>query len=372
MSKNTAVAKKKPDTILLYTSIALIVLGILTLASVSASLSYKTFDSTFYFLQHQIIFGLIPGIILGIFVFKKDIEWIKKKSSIIFLLNLFLLFLVIAPKLVGLSSGVMRSLDLFFFSIQPAEFLKLTVILYLASWWSSFKNKKIEGSENKNLSLIVFLTIMAVIGFLIVLQPNVSTFGIIAIIAAIVYFSANSALWHTPFLGALGVAAFLTLMKTADYRSNRLAVFLDPETDPMGIGYQLKQAMITIGSGGLAGVGIGLSQQKGYLPELLSDSIFAIFAEETGFIGSFILIALFVLFAWRGFLVAYHSNDIFCRLTAVGISSWIMLETFINISTMIGIIPLTGVPLPFMSYGGSALISELIGVGLLLNISRQS
>jgi len=214
---------------------------------------------------------------------------------------------------------------------------------------------------------------MSVVGLLIVLQPNVSTFGIIAIIATIVYFAADSSFWHTPFLGLIGGAAFLLLMKGANYRNNRLAVFLNPETDPMGIGYQLKQALITIGSGGLAGVGIGLSQQKfGYLPELISDSIFAIFAEETGFIGSFVLISLFVLFAWRGFRIAYRSQDTFNRLTAVGISSWIILQAFINISTMIGLMPLTGVPLPFMSYGGSALISELIGVGLLLNISRQS
>jgi cell division protein FtsW len=380
MSKNTVDIKHKPDSILLYTSIALVALGLLTLASVSASVSYRKFDSTFYFFQHQIQVGLIPGLILGFLAFRKNLDWFKKKAPAIFLFNLFLLLVVIAPKLVGLAQGTVRSLNLGLFTTQPAEFLKLTIILYLASWWhsrqndSNNSNKKIEETTgDKNTSLVIFLVIMSVVAFLIISQPNVSTFGIIAIIATIVYFAADSAFWHTPFLGLLGSIAFVLLMKGADYRQNRLAVFLDQETDPMGIGYQLKQAIITIGSGGLAGVGIGLSQQKfGYLPELISDSIFAIYAEETGFIGSFILVSLFVLFAWRGLKIAYNSKDTFSKLTAVGISSWIILEAFINISTMTGLIPLTGVPLPFMSYGGSALISELIGVGLLLNISKQS
>jgi cell division protein FtsW len=373
MSKNIADIKRKPDTILLYTSITLVVLGILTLASVSASVSYRKFDSTFYFFKHQIQVGLIPGVILGFLAFKQNLAWIKKKAPLIFLFNLFLLFMVIFPKLIGLTKGTTRALNLGPLTNQPAEFLKLTIILYLASWWSSHQNKKISNEDNKNLSLIIFLVILAIVGFLLVSQPDVGTFGIIAIIASIVYFAADSSFWHIPLLGLIGVTTFILLMKGAGYRSNRLAVFLDPETDPMGIGYQLKQALITIGSGGLAGVGIGLSQQKfGYLPELISDSIFAIFAEETGFIGCFILISLFILFFWRGLRVAYHTQDTFNRLAAVGISSWIILQAFINISTMIGLIPLTGVPLPFMSYGGSALISELIGVGLLLNISSQS
>lgn len=366
MSKNIAGIKHKPDSILLYTSIALVVLGILTLASVSASVSYRKFDSTFYFLKHQITAGLIPGIILGFLAFKQNLDWIKKKAPVIFLFNLLLLFIVILPKLIGITKGTIRALNLGPFTNQPAEFLKLTIIFYLASWWSSHQNKK-------NLSLVIFLIIMSAVGFLMVLQPNVSTFGIIAIIALIVYFAADSSFWHTPLLALIGFAAFILLMTGADYRNNRLVVFFNPETDPMGIGYQSKQALITIGSGGLTGVGIGLSQQKfGFLPELISDSIFAIFAEETGFIGSFILISLFVLFAWRGFGIAYRSQDTFNQLTAVGISSWIISQAFINISTMIVLIPLTGVPLPFMSYGGSALISELIGVGLLLNISKES
>ena len=162
-------------------------------------------------------------------------------------------------------------------------------------------------------------------------------------------------------------------MKIAPYRAARLLVFLNPETDPMGMGYQLKQALIAVGSGGIFGLGLGMSVQKfGFLPQSMADSIFAIFSEETGFIGSLILIFLFLIFFWRGFKIAKKSMDQFSKLAALGISCWIILQALINIGSMIGIIPLTGVPLPFLSYGGSALVTELIGVGILLNISKNT
>ncbi|MFQ6049469.1 MAG: FtsW/RodA/SpoVE family cell cycle protein, partial [Candidatus Paceibacterales bacterium] len=159
----------------------------------------------------------------------------------------------------------------------------------------------------------------------------------------------------------------------APYRFARVSVFLNPETDPMGIGYHLKQALIAVGSGGVSGSGLGLSEQKfGFLPQSISDSIFAIFAEETGFIGSSILVLLFLIFFWRGFKIGKQRKDKFSQLAAFGITFWITLQAFVNISSMIGIFPLTGIPLSFISYGGSALISELVGVGILLNISKNA
>lgn len=164
----------------------------------------------------------------------------------------------------------------------------------------------------------------------------------------------------------------LTLIKLAPYRAARLLVFLKPEIDPMGIGYQIKQALIAVGSGGISGLGLGMSQQRlGFLPQSISDSIFAILAEETGFIGCLILIFLFLIFLWRGFEIAKVSQNKFSQLAALGITSWITLQALTNIGSMIGILPLTGIPLPFISYGGSALVSELAGVGILLNISKQ-
>jgi len=163
-----------------------------------------------------------------------------------------------------------------------------------------------------------------------------------------------------------------SLIKLAPYRAARLLVFLKPETDPMGMGYQIKQALIAIGSGGIFGLGLGTSGQRlGFLPQSMADSIFAIMAEETGFVGGLILIALFLVFLWRGFKIGKSSQNKFSQLLAVGISSWIVIQAFINIGSMVGILPLTGIPLPFISYGGSALVSELIGVGILLNISKN-
>ncbi len=360
---------RKPDAILLGSCVILVVLGTLILASVSAPIAYKKFDSAFYFLKHQLIFGLIPGLIGCIIAFKVDLKQVRKWAPFMFFLSLLAIAIVVFPKLIGLTKGTVSWLDLKIITVQPAEFLKLTTILYWASWWHSRNNQK----RNKNIDLFVFIIVMGVIGLLFVLQPDVSSFSIIVFSAGIIYFLADSPFWHSILLIILGAWAFVFLMQGSEYRQNRLSVFLDPNLDPMGIGYQLKQALITVGSGGISGLGIGLSEQKfGFLPELISDSIFAVFAEETGFIGSFILLSLFTVFFWRGLRTAYYSKNKFNQLTAAGISCWIILQAIMNIMAMTGIIPLTGIPLPFVSYGGSALISELIGVGLLLNISTQA
>jgi len=170
----------------------------------------------------------------------------------------------------------------------------------------------------------------------------------------------------------IGISSLIALIKVAPYRMARILVFLDPQTDPLGIGYQIKQALIAIGSGGILGLGLGLSQQKfGFLPQPMSDSIFAVFAEESGFLGATLLISLFFLFLFRGIQISKKVNDNFLKLSAVGICCWISLQALINIGSMIGILPLSGTPLPFISYGGSHLIAELTGVGILLNISKN-
>ena len=163
------------------------------------------------------------------------------------------------------------------------------------------------------------------------------------------------------------------LIKIAPYRLNRIMVFLNPDYDPSGIGYQAKQALITVGSGGTTGAGLGANIERPLwsLPQSISDSIFAVFSEETGFIGALILISLLLLFLWRGLKIVKESSDKFYQLTALGIISWIVVQSFVNIGAMIGILPLTGIPLPFISYGGSALVIELVAMGLLLNISKS-
>ena len=187
------------------------------------------------------------------------------------------------------------------------------------------------------------------------------------------YFLASTPIYHTILIFLIGVGGLSLLIKTSTYRFHRFITFLHPEIDPMGIGYQIKQALIAVGSGGIFGQGLGANLEKrSFLPHPMSDSIFAILAEETGFLGSFIIILLFLIFAWRGFYIGRKSEDKFSQLTALGITFWIVIQAFINIGVMLGILPLTGIPLPFFSYGGSALIAELIGIGILLNISQYS
>ncbi len=371
--------KNHPDYILLLIVGILIVLGIVILASVSAPLSQEKFGNTYYFLKHQLLFALIPGIVLAFLAFKIDLSVFKKWAPILLLINLVLLVMVFLPVIGSKLEGAARWIRLGPFSFQPSELLKLTFIIYLAAWLSSRTekitlNQKIGNFNQFSQTFVAFLVVIGIISSLLILQPDISTLGTIVLVAALMYFLANTPLWHSFLIALIGVGGLFTLIKLAPYRAARFLVFLNPEIDPLGIGYQAKQALITVGSGGIFGAGLGANIEKPlwFLPQTISDSIFAIFSEETGFIGSLILISLFLIFLWRGFKIGKENPDRFSQLTALGITSWIIVQTFVNIGAMIGILPLTGIPLPFISYGGSALITELIGVGILLNISRNT
>jgi len=368
---------KKPDYILLATVLILIIIGILVLANVSAPLSLRQFDNTYYFLNHQLLFGFLPGIILGFLAFRVPLVLLKKWAPIFLLINLILLIMVFLPGIGFELRGAARWIGIGPFSFQPSEILKLTFILYLAAWLASRTNGNNSGKnylkQVHSQTFLAFLVVIVSISFLLILQPDISTLGVVIIVAILMYFLAKMPLWQSSLMVLTGIGVLLALIKLAPYRLNRFLVLFDPTIDPMGIGYQIKQAVITVGSGGISGLGMGMSQFKfGFLPQTISDSIFAIFAEETGFIGSVVLILLFLIFLWRGFRVGRLSQDKFSQLTAWGITIWICLQAFVNIAAMIGILPLTGIPLPFISYGGSALVAQLAGIGLLLNISGQN
>lgn len=360
---------RKPDYILLSVVGVLILLGIVTLTSVSAVLSQEKFGSSTFFLSRHLLFGLLPGFALGFLAFRISLAFLKKWAPVLVLANLFLMVLVFVPK-IGMSfGGASRWINLGIISFQPSEFLKLSFILYLAAWLDTLKTK----AKNLSNTLIAFLIILGVISLLLILQPDISTLVIIVISGVFMYFSAKTLFRHTFLIGAAATAGLLLLVKISSYRLDRLLVFLKPELDPMGISYQIKQALIAVGSGGIWGRGLGTSALRFiFLPQPMADSIFAIFSEEIGFIGSVVLILLFLIFAWQGFKIAKKSRNGFYKFSAVGISSWITLQALINIGAMVGVLPLTGIPLPFISYGGSAMIAELIGVGILLNISKQN
>jgi len=361
--------KTHPDYILASVVGILIILGIIILASVSSAISYEKFGSPNFYLFHYLLYGLLPGILLGFIAYKISLESWKKWAPFLLLVNLFLMALVFFPKIGITLGGASRWINLGFASFQPSEFLKLTFILYLAVWLPSLMEKT---KKNLSKNLAAFLTVLGLIAVLLIFQPDISTLGIIAACGILTYFLSGAPSKYILAIVAGGLAILGVLIKIAPYRLERILVFLRPDIDPMGMSYQIKQALITVGSGGIWGKGLGMSLQKfGFLPQPMSDSIFAIFSEETGFIGSFVLIALFLILAWRALRIAKKTFNSFNRLACSGITSWLVIQALINIGAMVAILPLTGIPLPFISYGGSGVIAELVGVGILLNISKK-
>lgn len=362
--------EKRFDLLLFLIFLIIQILGILILLSVSAPYSLEKFGNSFYFLKHQLLYGVLPGIILSIFIYKIDLKTLRKYSFFSLIFFLFLTILVFFPQVGIKIRGGTRWIGFGPVSFQPSEFLKLAFFIYLAAWLSSkVKEKK---KERFSQTFFAFLILITTISLVLIFQPDISTLGIIFATSLVMFFLAKTPFWQTLVIISMAVILFFPIIKFAPYRLSRILVFLNPELDPFGIGYQIKQSLIAIGSGKIIGLGIGLSQQKfGILPQSFSDSIFAIFAEETGFLGCLFLIILYLLFLWRGFKIGEESEDQFEKLLAFGISFWIFFQAFFNIGAISGILPLSGVPLPFISYGGSHLVSEIVGVIILLKISKK-
>ena len=369
-------AKNRPDYFLLVIVAVLILLGLVIIASVSASISP---DNPMLYLFRHIKRGLIPGLLLGFAAFKIPLPLLRKWSFALLLFSLFLTALVFVPGIGIHMGGATRWINLGLVTFQPSELLKLSFVIYLAAWLAA-RTAKPESKKKElvfkkigswsNTTLLAFLAIMGVIVLLLLKQPDASTLVLIAACAFLMYFSAQTPFKHILLIIALGVCGLFFLIMTRPYRFERIRVFWDRETDPMGLGFQISQAIITVGSGGIFGMGLGMGIQR-FLPQPLTDSIFAVFAEQAGFIGSLALVTLFVLFFWRGWVIAKKSGDIFCKLAALGISFWIVLQAFVHIGVSLGLVPVTGIPLPFISYGGTAMAISLIGVGILLNISKN-
>lgn len=366
----------RPDFFLLASVGIITILGVLILSSASASFSLAKYDDSYYLLWHQIVFGIIPGLILGFIAYKTPIEVIRKLAPLLILATLVLLVMVFSPNFGISAKGAQRWIYLGFTSIQPSEILKLTFILYLASWLTSHTEKsgarvKTKKKEFSN-TFFAFLAVIVVIGILLVLQPDISTFGIIAVTACCMYFLSDTPFRHTMLIVSLGAAVLFALVCFQPHALDRFMAWWSPTSDPMGKSFQPNQALIMVGSGGLFGQGFGSSSSKySLLPELVGDSIFASYAQETGFIGTAILIVLFAFFVWRSYRVAMQNDDKFSRLTVMGITIWITVQSFINMASTTRLIPLSGVPLPFMSYGGTAMMAEIAAIGIILNISRH-
>lgn len=349
---------EKIDRWLLFVVVILAIFGILMVYNASVVMAFQNFGDKYFFLRQQLIsaaFGLGLMFVLARF----DYHRLGKVASFFLLMSFVLLGLVLVPQIGIQALGAKRWLGVGHFNFQPAEIAKLAVILYFASTLA------------KRTKLFPFLVTLGVAILLIMLEPDLGTTIVLVFASLAIYFVSGASLFYLSFLGILGFLGGLFLILGSSYRRERLLTFFDLGRDPLGASYHIRQIILALGSGGLFGLGLGASRQKyAYLPESMTDSIFAVIGEEMGFLGAVVLIAAFLFLIWRGFKIAKEAPDNFGQLLAVGIVSLIGIQALINLASMVALVPLTGIPLPFVSFGGSSLVISLAGVGILLNISK--
>ncbi len=361
---------KKPDYFFVANFFVLLIFGLLVLTSAGTILGFQKFNDSYYFIKHQITLGVLPGLVLMLIASKIPYQKLQKFAPLMLGFSILLLITVFIPGL-GAEYGTSRSwINIFGFSFQPAELVKLTFLIYLAGWLTK---RGETGVRDLYYGFMPFIFLLGIISGLMMLQPDLGTLSIILFMCMAVFFASGAQLKHVGALILAGVGSILLLIKTSPYRAARLTTFLHPELDPLGIGYHINQAFLAIGSGGWLGRGFGFSRQKfSYLPEVTGDSIFAVMAEELGFIITVIFILLFVSLMYRGLKIARKAPDQFGTLIATGIIAWFIFQAFFNIASMVGLMPMTGVPLPFVSSGGTSLAVAMTAVGIMINISRQS
>lgn len=344
----------------------LLIFGLLILYSASLSLGDKRFDNPTYYFREQLLKGVLAGLIGFGLALKVPYQFFKKYSFIFLIASIALLIMVFLPDIGFVFGGARRWIKVGFVFFQPAEIVKLAFLIYLAAWFEA-RRKDIGSTFG---GLVPFLVIIGIIGALLLAQPDMGTFGVIALSGLAMYWVAGGRNRHLGFIVALGLISFFALAWIAPYRWQRITVFLNPSADPQGSGYHINQALSAIGIGGIGGVGVGNARSSTYLPEAAGDSIFAVLAEELGLLGVSVTMLLYLFFGIRGYQLARQSPDYFSRLLIVGITSWILIQSFVNIAAISGSFILTGVPLPFISYGGTALAVNLVATGIVANISR--
>ncbi len=349
--------------------LSLLGLGLIMIASAGVVYGRVRFGDDYYFLKEQ-LFGLGVGLTFLLILQQIDYRVWRRFVIPIFITALVLLVLVFIPGIGTTVYGAARWVEIGPLSFQPSEVMKFAIILYLSAWLSGKGHAKTSDLFE---GLVPFLALLSLVGFLIIKQPDTGTLGLIFLISLSIFFASGANIRHILGLFAGGIIFLFILIKMAPYRMQRFLEFMNPEHDPMGFGYQMTQALLALGSGGLWGAGLGQSRQKfNYLPEPVTDSIFAVLGEELGMIGAVVVVILFLFVAWRGLRIAARAPDEFGRLLAVGIVAWVVFQAFINISAITGLIPLTGIPLPLISYGGTSLAVILAAFGILLNISKHS
>jgi len=358
---------QRPNYFLALLVFVMIVFGLIMIYSASVVESYELFGYNYFYLNKQAISFLI-GIVCWFVALKIDYRFWQKNAFWLIVVTLVLLLMVYIPGIGLKLQGAARWVQLGPLTFQPSEIAKLTFILYLAAWFS----KKGEGIKDFKSGFLPFALILSSLCLLILKEPDMGTTIVLVAIGIVMFYTAGASIYHIGIGAIFAGLAFWFLVKTSPYRWQRLMVFMNPDSKSLEAGYHINQSLLAIGSGGWFGLGFGQSKQKYlYLPETHIDSIFAIIVEELGFLRSSLVVLGYLIIGYIGFKIAKTAPDMFSKLVAVGITTWIIVQAFLNISTMLGIVPLTGVPLPFISYGGSALIISMISLGIIMNISKQ-
>lgn len=360
--------KSTPDIILIITTLTLLTVGMIMVYSASAVWATYKFDDAFFFAKRQIFFAGI-GLIAMFTIMNVDYWFWRKHAKSIIIICFLLLILVLIPGVGLVRGGAQSWLGVGAFSIQPSEFMKFAMIAFLAKYLSENQKNITKFKQG----LLPSLSLVLLAFGLIMLQPDLGTGAVMVGTCIIMIYISGAKSSHFIGLGLLGLGGLVALIISAPYRIKRITSFLDPWSDPLGSGFQIIQSLYAIGPGGLMGLGLGESRQKFfYLPEPQTDFIFAILSEELGFIGGTFVIFLFSILLWRGIRVALGAPDLFGSLLSIGIIGMIAIQVMINIGVVIGLMPVTGITLPFLSYGGSSLTLMLVAVGVLLNISRHA
>ena len=358
---------KGVDTVFLSLIVTLVTVGFLIFSSASLGLLARDGASFSSVAFSQFVFGIIGGGTAMFILSNVHYRHWRKYAIYIFIVGLIGTLAVFIPGIGMTHAGATRWINLGFTTIQPSEFLKIAYVIYLATWLSGMH----KHVGNWKYGLVPFGLISGVTGFVMLLQPDTDTFLIMATAGLAMFVVAGARIRDLLILLVAGILLLASVALARPYVMDRLTTFLDPTADPLGSGSQIKQSLIAVGSGGITGRGYGQSIQKfEYLPEPIGDSIFAVYSEEFGFLGVLFILSLFATFALRGFIIAQQAADMFGVLLVVGIITVIMAQAFLNIGAMMAVAPLSGLPLPFISHGGTALLVTLAAMGIILNVSK--
>ena len=359
---------RKLRTQLFMVTVLLLAIGVVMVYSASAISAHEIYKDNMYYLKRQLLY-LCLGVIASLLIMSVDYDVLKKYAKPVLAVTFFLLVLVLVPGISREIAGARRWFRFSFLSFQPSQVAKIVLILYFADFLSR-KQSEIKSFREGFMPPMIILGVC--VG-LILLEPDLGTAVAISVVAFLMLFVAGIKLAHLVPMIVGSVPVLLVLILHKAYRMRRILAFVNPWQDPQGVGFQIIQSYIALGSGGPFGVGLGQSRQKLlYLPGCHTDFIFSIIGEELGLIGAGAVIILFALFVWIGIRIALRARDLFGHLAALGIVSMIGLESVINIAVATGSMPTKGLPLPFISYGGSSLVFDMIGVALLLNIAKYS